>query len=38
VWAGNAVLHDPVKGTNRVNNTAPAVKSLAAIIVSKADE
>jgi DGQHR domain-containing protein len=36
VWKGNAVIHDENNDTNRVNNTAPAVKQIAAIIVSNA--
>jgi DNA sulfur modification protein DndB len=36
IWEGNAVIHDPAKGTNRVNNTGPAVRQMAAMVVSSA--
>jgi len=36
IWDGNAVIHDPAKGTNRVNNTGPAVRQLAAMVVHEA--
>lgn len=35
IWDGNAVIHDRDKGTNRVNNTGPAVRQLADIIVKR---
>ncbi|HTA98146.1 MAG TPA: DNA sulfur modification protein DndB [Solirubrobacteraceae bacterium] len=31
-WNGTAVIHDPEKETNRVNNTGPAVRQLAEMI------
>ncbi len=36
-WTGNAVIHDPAKGTYRVNNTGPAVQALAKMIVKAAE-
>jgi DNA sulfur modification protein DndB len=36
VWSGNAVIHDPVKHTYRVNNTAPAVQALKDMIIKAA--
>ncbi len=36
VWNGTAVIHDPEKKTNRVNNTGPAVRQLAEIITQSA--
>lgn len=36
VWEGNAVIHDPESGKNRVNNTGPAVRGLADVVLSAA--
>lgn len=36
VWEGTAVIHDPDGERNRVNNTGPAVRDLAAIVVAGA--
>jgi DGQHR domain-containing protein len=36
-WNGNAVIHDPLSGTNRVNNTGPGVHALADKIVTAAE-
>jgi DNA sulfur modification protein DndB len=36
-WSGSAVIHDPAKGTYRVNNTGPAVQALAKTIVRAAE-
>lgn len=36
VWSGNAVIHDPAKGTYRVNNTGPAVQTLKDMVVKAA--
>lgn len=36
VWSGNAVIHDPAAGTNRVNNTGPAIKQMAKELVNQA--
>jgi DGQHR domain-containing protein len=37
-WKGNAVLHDEETGSNRVNNTGPAINDLAGRIVRAAQE
>jgi len=37
VWSGTIILHNPVEGTNRVNNTGPAVSQLAKQIITQAE-
>jgi DGQHR domain-containing protein len=37
-WSGNAVIHDTAKGTNRVNNTGPAINQLRDTIIDKANK
>ena len=37
VWDGTIVLHNPLDGSNRVNNTGPAVKQLADQIITQAE-
>ena len=33
-WDGNAVIHDPAKGTNRVNNTGPGIRQLSKMVIN----
>lgn len=37
IWDGTAVIHDPDSGKNRVNNTGPAVRELAKVVVDRAE-
>jgi DGQHR domain-containing protein len=36
-WSGTIVLHNPTDGTNRVNNTGPAIQQLAKQVIAQAE-